>query len=470
MTLLALFACREPTSGPPGTTTTPTVPTGEAPVWTDGPLPDLVLARRFEVRPPGPASVTCVAADDPLEVHRLSSDAGELTLFGLLAETTYDCLLEAGGYDRRGSFRTGALPGWLPTWELQVEGPAGGAYTLFNHGTDQGDDRQPKLLIVDPEGRLRWYFRPTLSATDLDASLVDDGILYGGGYSTPPTVIDLAGRVLREVAASSTGLRFHHEASPTSSGEVITLAEAENTGGGLTWTGAVIEIHDPTLRQRRWTWNTQRGVDEGWLPLGTDRLDPYHTNSAQELDGSIYANFRPISTIARIDRETGDLVWRLGPGLDFELVDNAGDPVDPAEWFWRPHAPEFTSDGRVLVYDNGSGRPGGELYSRAVELELDEATMTAQVAWDFTEEGWYEGIWGDVDRLPGGNVLITRANCASCLPGDPATTQLVEVDPVTNEVVWRLVMDAPEDGGYRAERIDGCAIFANGRYCADPAR
>ena len=130
-----------------------------------------------------------------------------------------------------------------------------------------------------------------------------------------------------------------------------------------------------------------------------------------------------------------------------------------------PHAPEVHGD-RIFYYDNGVGRPGGS-FSRVVELQIDEAARTATVVWEYTEPGWYETIWGDVDLLPDGNVLYTRAHCGTCLPNQSSTTQIVEVDPRTNTPVWRLVMSDIHDAGYRAERIDGCALFANRRYCSD---
>jgi hypothetical protein len=39
-------------------------------------------------------------------------------------------------------------------------------------------------------------------------------------------------------------------------------------------------------------------------------------NSALELlDGDILASYRPISKVIRIDRRTGEIVWKLGPPM-----------------------------------------------------------------------------------------------------------------------------------------------------------
>ena len=39
-----------------------------------------------------------------------------------------------------------------------------------------------------------------------------------------------------------------------------------------------------------------------------------HDNSVQELaDGDILASYRPTSTVIRISRKTGKILWKLGP-------------------------------------------------------------------------------------------------------------------------------------------------------------
>jgi hypothetical protein len=138
--------------------------------------------------------------------------------------------------------------------------------------------------------------------------------------------------------------------------------------------------------------------------------------------------------------------------------------VGPGTWFTNLHAidvfPSPAGD-RLFVYDNGSaGR------SRAVAYTLDPAAREATQVFEWTEPTWFEPYWGDADETPDGTVLIAMAH-AWCLGGaldHPGA--LVEVDEATGEVVWRLDFLDSDDSTYRAQRIDGCAIFANERYCA----
>jgi hypothetical protein len=174
---------------------------------------------------------------------------------------------------------------------------------------------------------------------------------------------------------------------------------------------------------------------------------------------------RQVSQLHRLDPEAGERVWSLGPGQDFQLLYSDGTPAPASEWFFGQHAPKVQGD-RLLVYDNGVGRPR-EAYSRVVELRLDEAARTATLLWSYREDGWYTPIWGDADWLPDGDVLVVRAVCAACGAGPRERTQLMQVDPERGEVVWRLTHDEVQDTGYRATRLGGCDLFANRQLCPE---
>ncbi len=442
-------------------------PAPDRPGWVAAPVPDLVLARHLVPTGfTGPAEAECVADGDPLERHLVSTEhteRGPIELYGLLADTDYTCVITTSSTEDTLTFRTGSPPADLPHWT--VTGAGGwGDYTIFNHGTDEQGNRNPAILIVDREGRLRWYFDVPFDAADLDVSYLGDGtILYGGGYGAPPSIVDLEGDTQLRVTAQAV---YHHHAERLPSGEFLVLVLADNTDGIQTWQGMEVRILDPSMTSTVWSWNTQRGVDEGWLNVPSQPGDPYHINSAQVTDDAVFVNFRQKSLIARLDRQTGDLVWLLGANGDFTLVDETGAPDDVANWFYGAHAPEHDGN-RILLHDNGYTRPGGP-WSRAAEFEIDEEAGTARLTWQYTEEGWYEPIWGDVDRLPDGHVLYTRAHCGTCRPEDLSTTQIVEVDPSDQSVVWRLVLADVHDAGYRAQRIEGCALFGNTRYCPAP--
>ena len=119
-----------------------------------------------------------------------------------------------------------------------------------------------------------------------------------------------------------------------------------------------------------------------------------------------------------------------------------------------------------MIYDNGRFRSDGK-YTRVLELDVDLEARTAQRVWRYTETDWYDALFGDADRLPNGNVLITQGfKYTQAIVHDPKNrTSIIEVDPLTHDVVHRLDFQEEDDTSYRADRVDGCALFANRAYC-----
>ncbi len=145
------------------------------------------------------------------------------------------------------------------------------------------------------------------------------------------------------------------------------------------------------------------------------------------------------SALFKVDRSSGEVVWRLGVDGDFSRSDGVDEPA-----FLRQHAPEIQPDGNIVLFDNDSNdRP----YSRAVEISYDTDEMTMEVAWAYrTDPDIYAGIWSDADRLENGNTLAAF--------GRRQEDQGSILQEVTDDetVVWDL-RSPNKWGWYRAERL-----------------
>ena len=98
-----------------------------------------------------------------------------------------------------------------------------------------------------------------------------------------------------------------------------------------------------------------------------------------------------------MDRQTGDIIWRLGGKNNQFTID---DPDGP---FAYQHDIRRLPNGDVTMFDNHNPGP----YSRAVEYQLDEFNKTADLVWQFRNSPDNYGFaTGNNQRLPDGHRLI----------------------------------------------------------------
>lgn len=163
--------------------------------------------------------------------------------------------------------------------------------------------------------------------------------------------------------------------------------------------------------------------------------DYFHGNSVTETsDGNLLISGRNINSIIKINKTTGDIIWRLG-GVksDFRFI------ADPENGFSHQHSVHELANGHILLFDNGNLRDNP--YSRVVEYEVNEVTKTATLVWSYTD-GRFCLATGSVQRLPNGNTLI---GWGIELAGLSATTsRITEVDPI-GQVVLQVYF--PENSG-----------------------
>jgi hypothetical protein len=124
-----------------------------------------------------------------------------------------------------------------------------------------------------------------------------------------------------------------------------------------------------------------------------------------DTDGHLLVSCRHLSEVTKINRDTGDIIWRLGGAhSDFTFVN------DSLNGFENQHTIRMVGTNRYLLFDNGDLH--SPPVSRGVEYELDLTNMTARVVWQYPETpttSLYSGYMGNTQRLPNGNTLINWA-------------------------------------------------------------
>lgn len=247
----------------------------------------------------------------------------------------------------------------------------------------------------------------------------------------------------------------HHDFHVRENGNFVILAY-EPTRHDLTQFGlgskariidAVLQEVSPK-REVLFQWNS-------WDHLSYDESVRYpdtgadytHMNSTfVDTDGNWIVSMRNFSQVIKINRTTGEVMWRLGgKANEFTFLD------DPSDGFCGQHTVRRVDNGNLLLFDNGvMCWPRGarrSKFTRIVEYEIDEDEKTAKMVWSFHREGTFTDSAGSAQRLPNGNTFIGWGNSEK----PPMAT---EVDRDGN-IVFEVEARGPEKlaRSYRAHRI-----------------
>ena len=192
-----------------------------------------------------------------------------------------------------------------------------------------------------------------------------------------------------------------------------------------------------------WEWRTSQHFNE--FGFGTEAKemisirggDWAHTNSMQTLPenplgvndpifqkGNILVSQRNTNTIFIIDRSSGDIAWKIGPGNNLTIGQHDAKMISNG----------LPGAGNILVLDNGglAGYPPQvRLCSRVIEIE----PLNKEIAWQYNALKsnllpftFFTNLMGGQQRLPNGNTLIDEA----------VTGRFFEVTE-EGQIVWEYV-------------------------------
>jgi hypothetical protein len=189
--------------------------------------------------------------------------------------------------------------------------------------------------------------------------------------------------------------------------QVVDMSQVVPGGNpnAIVW-GVVLQEQDPShnvVFQWR-SWDHYEITDATNVDLTGPFVNYVHWNATEyDTDGNLMISSRSMDEITKIDRQTGDIIWRMGGTQnEFTLV---GD----TQWFTHQHSIRRTPTGTVTLYDNGNFSVPQE--SRAVEYDLDEVHKIATKVWEFRNTPpLYSANRGSVQRHSNGNTTISWGN------------------------------------------------------------
>ena len=308
-------------------------------------------------------------------------------------------------------------------------------YTLFTAAGSRSSHSEGDLFatLVDMEGRVchRWRSDEGIRSACLleSGSLLVrtrpppdlDGAKPMGGSSAAILELDWSGKTVWEYRDPG----IHHDYVRLPNGNTLVLVweripadlTARVRGGSAAdadparmFGDLVREIAPDGSTVYEWRAWEHLSVEEDAICPQEGRVEWTHANSlAVTGSGDLLLSFRNTSTVAMVDRSTGGLRWRYSP-----------DDLS------HQHDATHLSDGHVLIFDNGTHRPGPR-YSRVIEVD----PATDRTAWEYTgspADSFYSSNISSAQRLPNGNTLICEGR----------TGRIFEVSP-SGATVWEYV-------------------------------
>ena len=293
---------------------------------------------------------------------------------------------------------------------------------------ERGGTRQGGPMIVDDHGQVVW-FRPVRSerlfARDFKVQHYrgEPVLTWWEGFLGYPlneyVIADGSYREITRIRAGNGRSADHHEflITPRDTALIIIYdtvrRDLSPVGGlkdGLVWQGIVQEL-DIETRKVLFEWHSLEhvGLDETYATPPNDALpgiDYFHLNSIDiDHDSNLLISARETFTVYKIDRKSGEIIWRLGgKKSDFEMGEGTR--------FAYQHDARRHKDGTLTIFDNGStifpgGVPRAIEESRGIVLELDEDKMAATLVREYTHpEKQFADAGGNMQVLPNGDVFF----------------------------------------------------------------
>lgn len=274
----------------------------------------------------------------------------------------------------------------------------------------------PYLAIVDNYGTPVYY--QELNTPAFDFKLQKNGMIsfHGGGYGTVNHIMDSAYNIIGTRGVSGYSGTDFHEFRLRDDGSCLLLGwddrqvdmSAVIPGGqpNATVRGTLVQEKD-AAGNVLWEWSSWGHVDildcdTAHVDLTGAFIDYIHTNAIDEDDdGNILLSSRNLHEITKIDKSSGNIIWRMG-GSQNEFEFSGQDTLG----FSGQHHIRKLENGHYLLFDNGWYHP--EVVSSALELQLDEENKFVEVVKRYRSQpdditGY---IMGSSQRLPGGHTLV----------------------------------------------------------------
>ena len=273
---------------------------------------------------------------------------------------------------------------------------------------------QSYLLILDNLGQPVYYQQMGVANSGLDFKKQPDGTLTWFDVVTGRYwAMDQTYALTNTWAISGFATTDVHDLQVLTNGNALMMSYNSvpydlSAVGGIT--NAIVEDivvqEQDEFKNPVFTWSglAHQPITETYEYLGGNLVDAFHGNAIeQDTDGNLLLSNRHTAQIVKIDRATGNVLWKLGgKENEFTFVNDGG--------FSYQHDIRRLANGHITLFDNGNPRVDFSRptdYSRAVEYEIDEVAKVITRVWEYRSDPDIYGFFmGNVQRLPNGNTFI----------------------------------------------------------------
>jgi hypothetical protein len=309
------------------------------------------------------------------------------------------------------------LPGDFPAFSAHRTGRTQSAFyvtvpTVGNYPVIFDDNGVPVwwgatkatfFALLLPNGRIAWNANGQVEEHRFDGSLVRTYKTVGQPFDFHDLLILPNGNFVAVTLTEKPHTDLSAWGGPTDATIIDHIIQEITPQNQVVWSWTTSE-HIP-VTETSTVWRNAELADPGGV-LGDD-YDPYHYNSVESTGDGFIVSFRHLDAVYKINKATGNIVWKLGGSSRPESLTIQNDPVfapGGGGGFGGQHDARLLGDGTVTLYDNGSGRnrPPREVRYR-LDTTARTATLVSSVA-DQLEPNAF--CCGSARTLPGGNLVF----------------------------------------------------------------
>jgi hypothetical protein len=259
------------------------------------------------------------------------------------------------------------------------------------------------FALLLPNGRIAWNDGAKIQEHRFDGSLVRTYSTVGHPFDFHDLLVLPNGNHVVVTLTEKPHSDLSAWGGPSDATIIDHIIQEVTPQGQVVWswtTSEHISVNETTT-----AWRNAELADPGGVLLND--YDPYHYNSIESTGDGFLVSFRHLDAVYKINKATGNIVWKMGGTLRPESLAIVGDPVfEPGGGggFGGQHDARLLGDGTVSLYDNGSAR---NRPPRQVRYQIDNtarrATLVSSVADQLQPNSF---CCGSVRTLPGGNLVF----------------------------------------------------------------